>query len=95
MFESAFSPAAWVLVEESICTVPKGGTKTLQLVITLHFASVCRPGKQDLTSTIRSFRFALLYGRGKNHFLHRFCHFVFLRRTGVFIIIITIIIIII
>lgn len=77
MSESACSPAAWVLAGESICTIPKGGTKTLQLVITLHSALICRPGQQDLTSTIRSFRFALLYGRDKNHFLHRFYHFVF------------------
>lgn len=80
MYESSFSPAVWVLVEESICTLFKEGTKTLKLVITLCIASVCKLGKQDLISTIRSFRFALLYAKGKNHFLHNFYHFVSMRR---------------
>lgn len=80
MYESSFSPAVWVLVEETICTTLKEGTKTLKLVITLCIASVCKLGKQDLISTIRSFRFALLYGKGKNHFLHNFYHFVSMHR---------------
>lgn len=89
MRESSFSPAVWVLVEGSVCTILKEGTKTLKLAITLCVASVCKLGKQDLISTVRSFRFALLHGRGKNHFLHNLYHFVFLRskilkRTGVF-----------
>lgn len=69
------------------CTVPERGTKTLELVIPLHVAAVCRPGKRDSISWICS------HGKCKNHFLHHFYHFGFLhreilKRIGVFMIII-------
>lgn len=83
------SSAVWVLVEESICRIPEEGTRTQELVVTLCVASLCWPGSQGLASTIRAFRFTLLYGRGKNHFLNSFYHLVslhrkILKRTGVF-----------
>lgn len=90
MYESSFSPAVWVLGEDSICTVSKKDTKTPKLMIPLHVAPVGKAGKRDLISWICS------HGKCKNHFLHSFYHFVFLhreilKRTGVFMIIIIII----
>lgn len=78
-----------VLVEESICGIPEEGRRAQELVITLCVASLCWPGSQGLVSTIGAFRFTLLYGRGKNHFLYSFYYLVSLhrkifKRTGVF-----------
>jgi len=77
MCESSFSPAVWAVVEDSICTILPEGTKPRESVIALRVASACELGKQGLISTIRSFTFALLYGRGKNRFLHNLDHFLF------------------
>lgn len=83
------SSAVWMLVEESICRIPEEGRRAQEVVITLCAASLCWPGSRGLVSTIGAFRFTLLYGRSKNHFLHSFYHLVslhrkILKRTGVF-----------
>lgn len=59
------SSAVWVLVEERICRIPEEGTRTQDGLITLCAAFQCWPGSQGLVSTIRAFRFTLLYGRAR------------------------------
>lgn len=81
------SSAVWVLVEERICGIPEEGTRTQEVGIT-PVLPLCA-GLAHLVSTTGAFRFTLLYGRGKNHFLHSFYHLVslhrkILKRTGVF-----------